>query len=355
MTQYWPLPRFRISGTARLLTVAWCLGFAPQALCGPASGPAGEPTSAARNQSVSLSVVSNDTVNLRIFGMLDNPACSPSRVWFRRDGVQQPVQTLANGDSSQNYTFTQAGSYNATVEFCVGLEPGDPPEPVTATRTSNSVTLTGPAQPPAAVASMSAQSQVGSGVADLSWPGAANAATYNYGLRSQTVADWQQGDADTWGNWQSSGSTPDTETSVSGLSPAVYQFRVQACNSAGCSAFVVSPVVTIDEPQPNAGELYMASRPQIRAIWTSPQGCYVLFESQPRDCRGSYNNAHALIPLSSPNHEKMYAEAFLANARQKLVDIRYRDNGDCDTANGLLEIESIEMIDVVSRHGEARK
>ncbi len=311
----------------------------------------------AHAQQVSVTAVGLDEdsiqVNFPDFSAAQGCFNGPQVTRYRRvlpgGFVQDDVDSRPVGDVTETYDGLGGGDYYFEVTGCV---PNNSGEPDYETGFSNVVTITGPAlAAPSMPASISADAV--DDTISVSWAASVDAASYQIGVRTQPVDGWVDGTPGDWGNWSNYANLGDTlSRDYPGLSPAVYQYRVRACNVTGCSGGILSEAAIVNAPQFDAGDEYYFPDAKIRAIWTSPEGCLVLFEDLPNACETKFSNAHALIQFENPNHEKMYSQVFLANAMGKKIDVWYDDNGDCSSLNSLMTIGRIEIQGDVLTLGE---
>lgn len=300
-----------------------------------ASGAQGQPPS------VTAQALSDDTIRVNFPDFSGAQGCfsGPQVIRFLND-TQNNSDSLNLGTTSVTYSDLSGGEYYFRVTGCI---PNGQGEPDFETGVSNTVTIAGSQIPsPSTPATISTSATDDTTIA-VTWSSSANATEYRIGVRSQPVDGWTPGVADNWGNWSGYSSVGSaTSKNYSDLTPAIYQHRIVACNAAGCSTPIQGEAVAIDTPQFNGGDEYYLPDAKIRAIWTAPEGCLVLFENLPSACETKFSNAHALIQFENPNHEKMYSQVFMANAMGKKIDVWYDDNGDCDSLNTLMTIGRIE-------------
>lgn len=306
---------------------------------------------------------SGTRVKIGIPNLFDSPFCGSTviRPWKLVDGTytaSTPIKTV-NPGQELFITIVAGGNYFFKVTYCTGLIPeGDAFDAIMVTEDTNTLDVPGLALPvpPTPPAPFISQNPAVSSIYSVNWIGSGANTYYRISERVQTLDDWEVGTGENWGDWSEFQTTAPvsvpanstaTQQAYEDQDPGVYQYRVIACNlDDACSGVSLSEAVVVQTPQLDQGQTFQMQDAKVRAIWTSPEGCYVLFEDLPAACETSFNNAHALIPFENPNHEKMYSQVFLANALGQSIDVWFDDNGDCGSLAGLMRIGRIETEDI---------
>lgn len=126
---------------------------------------------------------------------------------------------------------------------------------------------------PAAPASVTVPASSSTGSFTVSWTASSGATSYVLQRFNENLPD---------GSWTQVYSGPATSFDETGLGDAIYTYRVQACNSAGCSTFTGSSQVVV-APAPPASISVPASSysPSLGVTWSASAGAasYALQES----------------------------------------------------------------------------
>lgn len=258
------------------------------------------------------------------------PPCR--RITLSRSVGGQPY-TLVGQFQGNSHTLSSlpAGTYQFSVEGCIDVFPWE------TTAFTPPVTLAG-ISTPATPANIDVVAGASPDDFTVQWSSVAGVDRYEIRQRFFDGATWT--DYSTWAS-----NSTNLQFHLFDQEPGAYQFQVKACNSVGCSGSITSPTWLITEPSVDAGEPYYLEDLRVRAVWTAEEGCYVLFRDRPSACNSQFSNAHALIPATDPNHEKLYSQAFMSAAIGKSVSVWFDDNGDCASESTLMTITQLEITD----------
>lgn len=275
---------------------------------------------------------------------LDEATIRVSWSGFYRDPPGCRKVTLFQSVGGQTYTFVgqfltdthtigslPAGTYQFSVQGCIDVFPW------VTTEFTAPIALSGVALP-----STPGNIDIVAGASDndftVQWSSVSGIERYE--IRQRYF------DGDSWTGYSAwSSNSTNLQYPLFDQLPGAYQFQVRACNSVGCGGSITSPTWLVSEPSVDAGEPYYLEDLRVRAVWTAEEGCYVLFRDRPSACQSQFSNAHALIPATDPNHEKLYSQAFMSAAIGKPLTVWFDDNGDCASANTLMTITKLEITD----------